>query len=77
MGIQGSGLQDKNVRLRFFIYVFMGVIALSSVLYWRSQLLVTSEYVEISKHDFKKSSSDNLRSKNFEIETIETSPSVN
>lgn len=78
MGLQGSGLSDTNTRLRFFLIVFMGLIAMGSVLYWRSQLISTTEYVDLGPtHKIKKSDDSKLKSKNFEIETIETSPSVN
>ena len=81
MSLQGSGLHEKNVRLRFFAYIFMGIIALGSVLYWRTQLMVNAEYgevVPVKNEKMKKpSTTDKLKSKNFEIETFDTSPSVN
>lgn len=79
MGIQGSGLSDKNVRLRFLTYLFMGVVAFGAVLYWRSQAMVAAEYVEfdIPKHDKIRSDDGVMKSKNFQLETEETSPSIN
>lgn len=79
MGIQGSGLSDKNVRLRFLTYLFMGVVAFGAVLYWRSQMMVSSEYVEFDIPKRGKSSSTDgvMKSKTFQLETEETSPSIN
>ncbi len=79
MGIQGSGLSDKNVRLRFLTYIFMGVVAFGAVLYWRSQTMISAEYVEfdIPKHNKIRSDDGVMKSKNFQLETEETSPSIN
>lgn len=80
MALQGSGLHDKNARLRFFIYAFMGIMALGSVLYWRTQLLFVSEYdqtVPVVKAKNHPSTTDKIKSKNYEIETFDASPSVN
>ncbi len=79
MGLQGSGLHDKNVRLRFLVYIFMGVIALGSILYWRTQLIVVAEYdqtIPVPKATARQSSADKLKSKNYQIETFDSSPSV-
>lgn len=76
MGIQGTGLSEKNTRLRFFVFIFMGIMAFGSVLYWRQKTLTNAEYFEpvVQKKSVEKS--DALRSKNYELEVIETSPSV-
>jgi len=76
MGMAYSGLSDKNVRLRFFIYVFMGLIALGSVMYWKVKLFENSEYVELTFSSQKQEDPSLLQSKNYQIETFETSPSV-
>ncbi len=79
MSLQGSSLQDKNVRLRFFVYIFMGIAALGSVLYWKTQLFVAAEYQEAVPYNnlkTKQSTSDRIKSKNFEIETFDASPTV-
>ena len=76
MGMAGSGLSDKNVRLRFLIYIFMGVIALGSVMYWKVKLLENSEYVELTFTSQKEKDPSLLQSDNYQIETFETSPSV-
>lgn len=51
-GLYGWGVKDSNFRLRFFSIVFMGLMAFGAVLYWRSQLLLSSEYVDVpmAKH---------------------------
>lgn len=78
MGIQGSGLSDKNVRLRFLSYIFMGVLAFGAILYWRTQLMLTTEYVEFGTTKKSKAGNDGtMKSKNFQLETEETSPTVN
>ena len=44
----GTRVTDKNVRLRIFITVFFGIIALASVLFWKEKELVASDYVEFT-----------------------------
>ncbi len=43
MGLQGTGLEDKNTRLRLLIYFFVGVFALGLIMYWRIQLFADSQ----------------------------------
>ena len=76
MGIQGSGLSDKNTRLRFFGLVFMGIIAFGAVLYWRHAALTTAEYAEPPISHQANGGSGDLRSANYELDVIETSQSV-
>lgn len=76
MGIQGTGLKDSNVRLRFFSLIFMGIAALSAVIYWRSKTLEQAEYVEIPTHYGVGSSEGEMKSTNFQIDVQDTSPSV-
>ncbi len=47
MALIGSSVRDPNYILRFSVIVFMGVIAVGSVLMWRSALLFASEYQEM------------------------------
>lgn len=78
MAIQGTNLSDKNVRLRFFSVVFMGIMALGAVLYWRQVELSSAEYVQIDSYrGAKKNDSGMLRSNKYQIDVEETSPSVN
>lgn len=76
MGIQGSGLSDKNTRLRFFGFIFLGIIAFGAVLYWRQAALTAAEYAEPAPIRKGIGNSDALRSPNYELEVMETSPSV-
>jgi hypothetical protein len=41
----GSRVGDINFRFRFFLIFFCGLIAAGSIVYWRSRLLVSQEYV--------------------------------
>lgn len=77
MAIQGTGLKDKNTRLRFFGFIFMGIIAFGAVLYWRQAELTAAEYAEpapMGKKGIGKS--DALRSQNYELDVMDDSPSV-
>lgn len=75
--IQGTGLHDKNARLRFLVYVFLGVAAFGSLLYWRTQLMVSAEYVEVGTVKQGNNPEGTLRSERYQIETFDTSPSIN
>lgn len=79
MAIQGSGLHDPNARLRFLTYIFMGVLAFGSLLYWRTKALESAEYVEFGSIKKTKSqqSESNLRSSRYQVETFDSSPTVN
>ncbi|HMR55523.1 MAG TPA: hypothetical protein PKD34_02960 [Candidatus Doudnabacteria bacterium] len=78
MAIEGGSLRNKNVRLRFLIYIFFGIAAFGSVLYWRTQALNSAEYIEFSNSQSPKARGDaNLRSERYQIETFETSPTIN
>jgi hypothetical protein len=79
MAIQGTGLHDKNARLRFLMYIFLGVIAFGSVLYWRTHLMTNSEYVEfgVVKKSNANKGEGTLRSQRYQIETLDSNPTVN
>jgi hypothetical protein len=47
MGMTGYAVTDTNCRLRFFLIIFMGMMALGAVLFWRSRLLMSAEYVDV------------------------------
>ena len=78
MGISGSSVNSPNRRLHFFGIIFLGIIAFAAVLYWREKSLMASEYVEFPQHQNlkKKSESGSMRSKNFQIDTEDVSPTV-
>jgi hypothetical protein len=52
----GGRITDPNFRLRFFLIFFAGLIALASILYWRSKLLLSQEYVDFPQHAVPKKS---------------------
>lgn len=72
-------MQDKNVRLRFLMYIFLGVIAFGSLLYWRTAALDSAEYVEFATPQKSKADrlENNLRSNRYQIETFDSSPTIN
>jgi hypothetical protein len=65
MGLIGDRVTTGNFRLRFFLIFFSGIVALGSVLYWRSQLLWSQEYVEFPQ-DYPK-----VRQKHLPLKTLE------
>ncbi len=76
MGFAGSSISTPNSRIRFFLITFVGIIAFASILYWRQQTLVSADYVEFPTHQTKSKKGSELRSKNFQIDTEDVSPSV-
>lgn len=46
MSIAGTRMHDPNFRLRVLLLVFGGIISSAVVLYWRSEYLVSQEYIE-------------------------------
>lgn len=54
MDIGGKSLGDKNFWFRMLIVIFAGMAALAVLISWRSQLMFSSEYVEISVNNRKK-----------------------
>lgn len=45
--IAGSDVGDDNFRLRFFVIIFMGLLSVGSVIYWRNQTYMAAEYKEM------------------------------
>lgn len=39
-------MHDPNLRLRLLMIVFLGIASMGAVLYWRTQYLVSTEYVQ-------------------------------
>lgn len=76
MGIQGTGLKDSNIRLRFFVLVLMGIMAFGSVIYWRNKTLTNAEYVDIPTHTRVSRAKSELRSANFQLDIQDSSPTV-
>lgn len=77
MGLAGNNIGIANFQLRFFVLVFFGIAALGSVLYWRQQTLIASTYVDIpTRSKTAASAKSDFKSKNYQIEVEESSPSV-
>lgn len=47
MPLIGSSVNNPNYLLRFCLLVFVGIISVSVVLSWRSQLLFAAEYQDL------------------------------
>ncbi len=52
-GMKGWGVSDNNIKLRFFIIFFAGIVVLGAILFWKSQLLFVSEYQEFPKTQYQ------------------------
>lgn len=50
-GMTGSGVKDINARFRMYTIVTVALFAFGSLLYWRGQLFVANDYVELPQHD--------------------------
>lgn len=50
-GMSGSGIKDVNVRFRMYTLVTVALFAFGTLLYWRGQLFVSSDYVDLPQHD--------------------------
>ena len=46
MALYGYRVKNPNYILRFALIIFLGVMASASVLFWKSQLLLTADYQE-------------------------------
>lgn len=46
-GLTGAGVKDPNFSLRLMIITVMSVMAFGAVLFWRSKLMLSAEYVEV------------------------------
>lgn len=77
MAIAGTGLHIKNIRVRFLTYIFLGIVAFGSLMYWKSQLLLTAEYVDMyPAQDTQGGNSNLMKSQNYQLEEVEVSPSA-
>jgi hypothetical protein len=48
--LSGNRVTDGSFRVRFLLIFFSGLVALGSVIYWRSQLLISQEYVDFPQY---------------------------
>ena len=46
MPISGYKMHNPNLRLRLLLLVFCGLLAGGAILYWRTEILASQEYVE-------------------------------
>ncbi|QQS23208.1 hypothetical protein IPM19_01430 [bacterium] len=55
----------------------MGILAFGALMYWKTQLYMTTEYVELqpTKHTIKHRAGI-MKSSNYQLEEVEVSPSV-
>lgn len=49
-GLTGTSIHNANPRFRMYAVVIMTIFALGSILFWRAQLFVSTEYVELPNH---------------------------
>lgn len=75
MGIQGTNLKSGNPRLRYLLIFFGGLIAFAAVFYWRQQTIKQAEYVDMTIPKSAVSKGE-LRSKNFQIDVEDASPTA-
>ena len=63
MPILGSGISDTNVKLRFCLIVFGGIICFGAVMVWRSETLLAAAYQEmpITHEQIKIKNENNLK----------------
>lgn len=73
-GLTGSGIHDPSVRFRMYLIFTVAIFAFGSVMYWRSQALLASEFVEFPNH--KPTKQAQAGSKNFQIEYLDESINV-
>ncbi len=50
MPIAGTGVGNANVRLRIYTLFFLAVFGFSAMLYWKAQLYLSSDYVDLPDH---------------------------
>ncbi len=74
MGLLGSEVKNANVKLRFCVIVFMGVLAFGSVLFWKAQLMMSTEYegMPVTHEQVKLKKSNLLKQREMQRKLIET-----
>lgn len=75
MGIQGTGLKSTNPQLRYLMIFFGGLIAFAAIFYWRQQTIKQADYVDFPLQQTSVSKGE-LRSKNFQLEVEDVSPTA-
>ena len=74
MGLLGSEVRDANVKLRFCVIVFMAVLALGSVLFWKAQLMMATDYEDmpVTHEQVKVKKSNLLKQQEIQRKLMET-----
>ena len=75
MGIQGTGLKNSNPQLRYLMIFFGGLIAFGVAFYRRHQTIKQTDYVDFPMQQTTVSKGE-LRSKNFQIDVEDVSPTA-
>ncbi len=75
MGIQGTNLTGSNPRFRFFGFVLVTVVAFGVMFYWRQQTIKQAEYIAFPENNYDKVNAE-LRSKNYQLEVQDSSPTA-
>jgi hypothetical protein len=68
MGITGSGVNDPNLKFRFLVIMTLGILAVGSVLYWRSQLFLAAEYQDlpVTRPELEIKKKNEIKKKSFQ-----------
>lgn len=78
MYLTGSAVKDTNWRMRLLVLVFFGIAASGGVLYWRSQLLLASDYQEMPMHGKQRRGFEKaMQSQNYQLDIEELGPKTN
>lgn len=72
----GQDITLPNQRIPFFAIVFMGILAIGSVLYWRHYAILAVEATLTSQMLNPRVESAHMQSTNYQIEFMEVSPTI-
>lgn len=72
----GQEVKLPNERLPFFMIVFMGILAIGSVLYWRHHAILAIEAGLNHNTLHPRVESVQMQSNNYQLEVIESSPVI-
>lgn len=76
MALAGSNVGMANYQLRFFLIIFLGIMAFGSVLYWRQKTLEVSTYTDFPTRSRVSSKNADFKSQHYQIDVEDTSPAV-
>lgn len=72
----GQDIKLPNERLPFFAIVFMGIMAIGSVLYWRHYALLVHELSAYNRVFSARVEPVQMQSSNYQVEFMEVSPTI-